>query len=157
MVMRRETSKFPATVPVWMAAKIVPQRPAVPAPKTKASSLSLLTGMLIASAASGSSRRALQARPVRELLTKCGARDGDGNRRFGLPVDAVVTRREQGIRVGAEAVEGDVAEVEQPREADDDVEAERQDRIEQRVQPVGEQISLVHPERQRRRHGNKEQ
>jgi hypothetical protein len=44
--------------------------PAVAAPNMKASNFSRLTGMLIASAAKGSSRKARHARPVRDPLTK---------------------------------------------------------------------------------------
>jgi ribosomal protein L17 len=45
-------------------------KPAIAAPKTKASSLRRFTGMLITSAASGSSRNARHARPVLESWTK---------------------------------------------------------------------------------------
>ena len=55
-------------------AKSVPVRAATAAPKLNAISLSMLTGMPIASAASESSRSERQARPVRESLTKCSAR-----------------------------------------------------------------------------------
>ena len=54
-------------------AKSVPVSAATAAPKLNAISLSRLTGMPIASAASGSSRSERQARPVREWLTKCSA------------------------------------------------------------------------------------
>ena len=54
-------------------AKMHPARPAMPAPNANAISFKRLTGMLIASAASGSSRRARQARPVRDSLTKWSA------------------------------------------------------------------------------------
>jgi len=46
----------------WIAAKIPPQSPASVAPMTMARRLSRLTGMLITSAARGSSRSARQAR-----------------------------------------------------------------------------------------------
>ena len=55
-------------------ANSVPVSAAMAAPKLNAMSLSRLTGMPIASAASGSSRSERQARPVREWLTKCSAR-----------------------------------------------------------------------------------
>ena len=54
-------------------AKSVPVSAATPAPKLNAVSLSRLTGMPIASAASGSSRSDRHARPVRDWFTKCSA------------------------------------------------------------------------------------
>ena len=62
--------KFCGNAPVWVAAKTLPARPAMPAPKAKAMILSRLTGIPISSAASGSSREAFQARPVRDSLRK---------------------------------------------------------------------------------------
>ena len=50
-----------------------PARPAIAAPIANAISFSRLTGIDIASAASGSSRSARQARPVRDSLRKCSA------------------------------------------------------------------------------------
>src|SRR6476661_8308346 len=44
--------------------------------------------------------------------------------------------REKGVRVGAEAEKRDVTEVEQPREADDDVETEREERVDEDEEAV---------------------
>src|SRR5205823_6171099 len=48
-------------------------------------------------------------------------------------VQIEVRAREQGIGIRAHGVEGDVAEIEQSGEADDDVETEREQHIEDRV------------------------
>ena len=74
-----------------------------------------------------------------------GCHDDDGNRCLGLPVDPVVVGREQRVGVGPESVEGDIAQIEQARETDDDVEPEREDGVEQGVEPVREQVALVQP------------
>src|SRR5206468_7894740 len=55
------------------------------------------------------------------------------------------------ISVCTDAEVGDIAEVEQAREADDDVEPEPEGRVEEREQAVHEEIALVEPERQSRR------
>ena len=47
-----------------------------------------------------------------------------------------LVRREERVRVRAEAVERDVAEVEQAGEADDDVQAEREQRVDEREEAV---------------------
>ena len=60
--------KFCGKAPVCAAAKTLPARPAIAAPKLKAMIFSRLTGIPIISAASGSSREAFQARPVRDSL-----------------------------------------------------------------------------------------
>src|SRR6185437_2327167 len=62
------------------------------------------------------------------------ARDRGPDRKDGPPreVDIEVRRGEERIGVRAHRVEGDVAEVEKPREADDDVEPEREEREEDR-------------------------
>ena len=62
--------KFCGNAPVWTAAKMLPARPAIPAPKLNAMIFSRLTGMPISSAASGSSREDFQARPVLDSLRK---------------------------------------------------------------------------------------
>jgi hypothetical protein len=72
-------------------------------------------------------------------------------------VEPVVVRREQGVGVRPEAEEGDIAEIEQPREADHDVEAEREENVQEGVQAVREQIALVHPVGKRRRHPDEEE
>ena len=53
-----------------MAAKIVPVRPAMAAPNMNARIFIRLTGMVITSAASESSRSARQARPVRDSFSR---------------------------------------------------------------------------------------
>ena len=73
--------------------------------------------------------------------------DRDRDRRG--PVDAVVLRREQRVEVRAEAEERHVAQVEQPGIADDDVQPEAEQDVDQREDPVGKQVAAVHPERQR--------
>src|SRR5204863_10091334 len=77
------------------------------------------------------------------------------NRKRGQrrPVDSVVRRRDERITVCTDAEVGDIAEVEQAREADDDVEPEPEGRVEEREQAVHEEIALVEPERQSRREG----
>ena len=52
--------------PVCAAANTLPTSPAIAAPKPNAMIFSRLTGMPITSAASGSSREAFHARPVRD-------------------------------------------------------------------------------------------
>src|SRR5690348_5328840 len=54
------------------------------------------------------------------------------------------------VEVGAEAEEGHVAKIEQPREADDDVQTHRQQRVDDRDQSVAEEVSLVRDEREDR-------
>ena len=58
-----------------------------------------------------------------------------GSDRPRRPVEPVVRRGELGEQVRGEAVEGDVAEVEQAGPADRDVEPEREEDVEHRVQP----------------------
>ena len=58
--------KFCGKAPVCAAANTLPARPAIAAPKLKAMIFSRLTGIPIISAASGSSREAFHARPVRD-------------------------------------------------------------------------------------------
>ena len=200
------------------AAYSDPVSAATAAPHENASSFSQLTGMPIASAASGSSRSERHARPVRELFSSrsatntttkiasatyryetaktplcCGRQlvpagqaegvdvedperaagdvlpvrrhrleelqeeqrhdrevvareaprrqaehetreradhDDERHRDERRQVDAVVRRVEQRVRVRADAVERDVAEVEEAAPADDDVEAEREQHVE---------------------------
>ena len=70
MVMRTATSKLPGDTAVSSAAKMQPTRPAMPAPMANATIFRRLTGMPIASAASGSSRNAFHARPTRDSLRR---------------------------------------------------------------------------------------
>ena len=63
----------------------------------------------------------------------------------------VVVGREQAVRVRPDPEEGDVAEVEEPRVTDDDVQPQPQQDVEQREDPVGEEVAAVHPERERPR------
>src|SRR6266542_3245842 len=69
-------------------------------------------------------------------------------------MDSVLVGRELRIEIRSESEEGDVPEIEQPRIADDDVEAEPEQRVEQREDAVAEEVTAVHPERERRRDGN---
>jgi hypothetical protein len=62
--------KFCGKAPVWEAAKVVPASPAIIAPREKAMIFRRLTGVPIISAASGSSRDAFHARPVRDSLNR---------------------------------------------------------------------------------------
>ena len=66
-------------------------------------------------------------------------RDRDERRQ----VDAVVIRAEQRIGVGADAEEGDVAEVEQAAPADDDVEAEREQHVDGDVERHPAHVAAV--------------
>ena len=52
-------------------------------------------------------------------------------------------RREDRVEIRAEPEERDVAEIEQAGEADDDVEPEREQRVEEREQPVPEKVPLA--------------
>src|ERR1700756_2507108 len=54
------------------------------------------------------------------------------------------------VEVSAEAEEGDVAEIEQPGKADDDVETHRQEGVDDRDQPVAIEVALVRDEREDR-------
>jgi len=67
-----------------------------------------------------------------------------------------VARREDPVHIRTETKEGDVAEIEQAGEADDDVQSEREQRINQRDQPIAEEVSFASDEREDRR-GNREQ
>src|SRR5215813_5357119 len=51
--------------------------------------------------------------------------------------------REKGVRVGAEAEERDVPEVEQPREADNDIETEREEGIDEDEEAVVVEVRLA--------------
>ena len=55
-----------------------------------------------------------------------------GQRHPKWQMDVEVRAREQRVDIGADRVERDVTEVEQAGEADDDVEAERQEDVEDR-------------------------
>ena len=74
----------------------------------------------------------------------------DRDDRERVPVDAELRRCEHCVAVGAEAVERDVAEVEQPRIADDDVQAEREQHVQQRVEADADDIAVVRERRQQR-------
>ncbi len=56
-------------------------------------------------------------------------------------------RREHRVAVGAEPEEGHVPEVEQPREPDDDVQPEREQHVDQRVEADPEHVAVVREER----------
>src|SRR6266508_2956973 len=71
-------------------------------------------------------------------------------------MDSVLVGRELRIEIRSESEEGDVPEIEQPRIADDDVEAEPEQRVEQREDAVAEEVTAVHPERERRRDSDEE-
>ena len=58
---------------------------------------------------------------------------------------------EEGVDVGAETEEGDVAEVEQAREPDDDVQPEREQRVDQDEDAVVEEVPLAHEGQERER------
>ncbi len=58
---------------ICCAAKTDPASAAIIAPRANAISLTRLTGIVIAAAASGSSRTARQARPVRDRSSRCRA------------------------------------------------------------------------------------
>ena len=68
MMISTVVPKFCGNAPVCTAAKMLPARPAIPAPKLNAMIFSRLTGIPISSAESGSSRDAFHARPVRDSL-----------------------------------------------------------------------------------------
>jgi hypothetical protein len=79
-----------------------------------------------------------------------GERDeGDDPQR--RPVDVELGRGEHRVPVGAEAVEGDVAEVEQAGPADGDVEPQREQHVEERVEADAEDVAVARKERKRRR------
>ncbi len=70
MTMRNWIWKLRGYTPSWNEAKRLPARPATAAPVANAISFSRRIGTVIISAASGSSRSARQARPVREASTR---------------------------------------------------------------------------------------
>src|SRR5207248_6306222 len=61
-----------------------------------------------------------------------GEDDDDRGRRVGRPVVARVAGGEEAVRVRAEAVEGDVTKVEEAGEADDDVQSEAEQDVQER-------------------------
>ena len=73
-----------------------------------------------------------------------------GNNSLGRPVEAELVRREQRIRVGAEAVERDEAEVEQTREADGDIQAEREQGVDERVDADADHVLVAGQQRNER-------
>ncbi|KAI1697405.1 hypothetical protein Ddc_19713 [Ditylenchus destructor] len=135
----------------WNAANSAPATPPNEAPMAKASSLMLRVLMPMALAAISSSRIASQARPMRERrrpqqhAEETGQRgrgqDGQDQRQVQtawegggdvLEVLGQMRTAEQRRHVGADRIEGDIAEVEQAGEADDDVQAQGQQHVEQR-------------------------
>ena len=64
-------------------------------------------------------------------------------------MDAELRRREHRERVGADPVEGDIAEVEEPGEADDDVQPQREQHVEQGVEADADDVLV-------RRHGRQQ-
>src|SRR5690348_6448593 len=54
------------------------------------------------------------------------------------------------VEIRAEAEEGDVTEVEQPGEPDDDIQAEREQGVDDGDEPVAEEVPLVRDEREDR-------
>src|SRR5207248_4901231 len=82
-----------------------------------------------------------------------GADDEDREGRFGGPGVARVAGGEEAVRVRAEAVEGDVAEVEEAGEADDDVQPEAEQDVQERehAEPR-ERVAAGEDREERRRH-----
>ena len=62
-------------------------------------------------------------------------------------MDVELAAGEDGVAVGADGVEGDEAEIEQPGIADDHVEADRQDQVDQHV-VGGAHVVERHPRRE---------
>ena len=60
--------------------------------------------------------------------------DDGGYRRIRRQMEVELVRVEERVRVGAEPVERDITEVEEPAPADDDVEAEREHHVQHRVE-----------------------
>src|SRR5206468_5473895 len=58
-----------------------------------------------------------------------------------LPISELLGR-EEGVGIRAEAEEGDVAEIEQSRPADDDVQPDREQRVDQRVDADAEVVAV---------------
>ena len=72
-------------------------------------------------------------------------------------MDAELVGAEQRVRVGADAVERDVAEVEQAAPADDDVEAEREQHVEDRLERDPLDVAAVGDGGQERERGEEQQ
>jgi len=70
----------------------------------------------------------------------------DRNCRHRLPVVAELRRREDGIEIRADTEERDVAEIQQSGKADDDVETERKQCVDEREQSVPENVPLAREE-----------
>ncbi len=66
-------------------------------------------------------------------------------------MDAELRRGEHRVAVGAEAVERDVAEIEEPRVPDRDVEAERKQHVQQRVEADADVVAVARHHRNERR------
>ena len=78
-----------------------------------------------------------------------GDRDRHDDQR--VPVQAELRRREHRVHVRAEAEERDVAEVEQSRVADDDVQAEAEQHVEHRVEADADDVAVGGERGQQRR------
>src|SRR6266536_2904806 len=65
-------------------------------------------------------------------------------------MDPVLRRGELRVGVRTESEEGDVTEIEQARVPDDKVEPETEQDVQEREDPVGEEVAAVHPEGERR-------
>ncbi len=74
----------------------------------------------------------LERRRAEQHAEKAGDAGAERQDHPERQVQAEVRRREQGVDVGADRIERDIAEVEQPGEADDDVETEREHDVEHR-------------------------
>jgi hypothetical protein len=79
-----------------------------------------------------------------------GRDDHDRDRDLRLEVVVELRRGEDPVAVGAEAEECDVAEVEKPGEADDGVEPEREQRVDQREDAVPEEVAARRDEGEER-------
>ena len=79
---------------------------------------------------------------------QAGRDDHDWNGCLRLPVVVVLRRGEDPVRVRAKAEEGDVAEIEEPGEPDDDVEADREQPVHERKEAVTEDVAVARHERE---------
>ena len=80
--------------------------------------------------------------PPDEATDDRDERDHDERRQM----DVVLIRAEEGVRVGADAEEGDESQVEQPAPADDDVEPERQEHEHDRVERHATDVAALESE-----------
>ena len=77
--------------------------------------------------------------------------DDDRDDEQRVPVQAEMRRGEHRVAERAEAVERDVAEIEQPRVADGDVQPEREQHVEQRVEADADDVPVAREDREKRR------